>query len=93
MERIRDVRKLEAEIVQISNALPSGEYASIRVYDNGNSIDRYTVVFMDVEPNGISRDCEDYDSFFVETANGDYTEVWAMCGIVPRLSKLVTRLV
>lgn len=34
----------------------------------------------------------DYDSFFVGTSNGDYTEVWGMCGIIPYNSKLVTRL-
>ena len=33
-----------------------------------------------------------YDSFFVATADGDYTEVWGMCGIVPYKSKLVSRI-
>lgn len=36
---------------------------------------------------------EDYDSFFVKVGDGEYTEVWGMCGIVPRLSNLVTRIV
>ena len=34
-----------------------------------------------------------YDSFFVAGENGDYTEVWGMCGIIPRMSKLVSRFV
>lgn len=29
-----------------------------------------------------------YDAFFV-----DYTEVWGMCGIVPYMTKLVSRLI
>jgi hypothetical protein len=33
-----------------------------------------------------------YDSFFVAISDGDYAEVWGMCGIVPYLSKLVTRI-
>jgi hypothetical protein len=24
-----------------------------------------------------------YDAFFVDTRDGEYTEVWGMCGIVP----------
>jgi hypothetical protein len=40
----------------------------------------------------IGPSADDYDSFFVSVANGDYTEVWGMSGIVPRLSNLVTRL-
>ena len=35
---------------------------------------------------------EDYDAFFVGIADGDYTEVWGICGIVPYRSKLTTRL-
>lgn len=36
------------ETIQISNVLPCGEYADVRVYDDGGkTIDRYTVVFMD----------------------------------------------
>ena len=35
----------------------------------------------------------DYDSFFVRVADGDYAEVWGMCGIVPRLSKMAAKLV
>jgi hypothetical protein len=34
----------------------------------------------------------DYDSFFVKVADGEYTEVWGMSGIVPLLSKLVRRI-
>ena len=34
----------------------------------------------------------DYDSFFVVVANGDYTAVWGMVGIVPYLTKPVYRL-
>jgi sensor domain CHASE-containing protein len=49
----------------------------------------------DVEPikENIGESAQDYDAFFVAQKDGDYTEVWGMCGIVPRLSKLVTRLV
>ena len=37
-------------------------------------------------------EAQDYDAFFVAVADGDYTEVWGMCGCVPYLSKLVSRL-
>ncbi len=40
----------------------------------------------------VGKEAIPYDSFFVSTADGDYTEVWGMCGIVPYLSKLATRL-
>ena len=35
----------------------------------------------------------DYDSYFVRVEDGEYKELWGMSGIVPRLSKMVTRLV
>jgi hypothetical protein len=35
----------------------------------------------------------EYDSYFVRIADGEYTEIWGMCGIVPNISKLVTKLV
>lgn len=41
----------------------------------------------------IGPDADGYDAFFVAIADGDYTEVWGMCGIVPYMSKLVLRLV
>ena len=41
----------------------------------------------------IGADANDYDAFFVGVVDGDYTEVWGMVGIVPYLSKLVSRLV
>jgi len=49
----------------------------------------------DVEPikEHIGEAAEGYDSFFVAQQNGDYTEVWGMYGIIPRLGKLVSRLV
>lgn len=34
----------------------------------------------------------EYDSYFVRVDDGEYKEVWGMCGIVPLLSKLVTKL-
>lgn len=34
-----------------------------------------------------------YDAFFVDTQDGEYTEVWGMVGIVPYNSKLVSRLI
>ena len=36
---------------------------------------------------------EGYDAFFVRVQDGDYTEVWGICGIVPYNTKLTTRLV
>ena len=33
-----------------------------------------------------------YDAFFCRVVDGDYTEVWGICGIIPFLSKLTTRL-
>jgi len=48
----------------------------------------------DVEPikEYIGEPANGYDAFFVHVANGDYAEVWGMCGTVPYLSKLVSRL-
>jgi hypothetical protein len=42
---------------------------------------------------GPSWDGFEYDSYFVRIDDGEYKEIWGMCGIVPLLSKLVTRLV
>jgi hypothetical protein len=41
----------------------------------------------------LGTDAGNYDAFFVDTRDGDYTEVWGMCGIVPYNSKLVSRLI
>ena len=35
---------------------------------------------------------EGYDAFFVNVVDGDYSEVWGIVGIVPRESKLTSRL-
>lgn len=35
----------------------------------------------------------DYDSFFVEVKDGEYSEVWGFCGTVPYLSKLTTKII
>lgn len=40
----------------------------------------------------IGKDADGYDSFFVQIGAGWYQEVWGMCGIVPHMSKLVTKL-
>lgn len=32
-----------------------------------------------------------YDAFFVGIEDGDYTEVWGICGIIPYNSKLTSR--
>jgi hypothetical protein len=68
--------KFNSETIQIGNSLPSGRYATIRVYDNGGkSIDRYTVVFMD-EPSeqtncwncvGMSHDVTTPQGFYQHT--------------------------
>lgn len=34
-----------------------------------------------------------YDAFFVKVQDGDYSEVWGICGIIPNKSKLASRLV
>jgi hypothetical protein len=34
-----------------------------------------------------------YDSYFVRIADGEYQEIYGICGIVPYKSKLATRLV
>jgi hypothetical protein len=41
----------------------------------------------------IGKAAADYDSFFVIIGDGDYEEVWGMCGTVPYTSKLISRLV
>lgn len=33
-----------------------------------------------------------YDAFFISVADGDYTEVWGIVGIVPYNTKLTSRL-
>jgi len=40
----------------------------------------------------IGESASGYDAFFVHVQDGDYTEVWGICGIVPYNSKLTTRL-
>lgn len=40
----------------------------------------------------IGETANDYDAFFVNVSDGDYTEVWGIVGIVPYLSKLTSRL-
>lgn len=42
---------------------------------------------------GLNADDHDFHAVFVETENGDYTEVWGMCGSVPHNGRTVTRLV
>jgi hypothetical protein len=34
-----------------------------------------------------------YDAFFCRVKDGEYKEVWGICGIVPHMTKLTTRLV
>jgi len=41
----------------------------------------------------LGQDAGEYDAFFVDVQDGDYVEVWGMCGIVPYMSKLVSRLI
>lgn len=41
----------------------------------------------------LGEDAGNYDAFFVDVHDGDYAEVWGMVGIIPRLSKLVSRLI
>jgi hypothetical protein len=48
---------------------------------------------VDAVKESIGPSAKDYDAFFVAVGDGDYDEVWGMCGIVPFKSKLVTRLV
>ena len=40
----------------------------------------------------IGESASGYDAFFVRVEDGDYAEVWGICGIVPYRSKLTTRL-
>ena len=49
----------------------------------------------DVQPikEYIGESAEGYDAFFVHIADGDYAEVWGICGIIPYNTKLTTRLV
>ena len=42
---------------------------------------------------GLTLTDNQFDSFFVDIADGDYTEVWGMFGIVPRNDKNVYRVV
>ena len=41
----------------------------------------------------LGEDAGNYDAFFVDVRDGEYVEVWGMCGIVPYTSKLVSRLI
>lgn len=40
----------------------------------------------------LGQDAAGYDAFFVRVEGGEFVEVWGMVGIVPYLSKLVSRL-
>lgn len=33
-----------------------------------------------------------YDSFFVDTRDGEYREIWGICGTVPYSSKLTSQI-
>ena len=44
------------------------------------------------DTEGLRRDYPDYDSFFVKVEYGELTEIWGFVGIVPYLSKLITKL-
>lgn len=41
----------------------------------------------------VGEKADGYDAFFVKIADGDYSEVWGICGIVPVRSKLASRLI
>lgn len=41
----------------------------------------------------LGEDAGNYDAFFVDVRDGEYVELWGMCGIVPYNSKLVSRLI
>lgn len=34
-----------------------------------------------------------YDAFFVKVCEGEYVSVYGMCGLVPHLNKLVSKLI
>lgn len=40
----------------------------------------------------IGQSADGYDAFFISVADGDYTEVWGIVGIVPYNTKLTSRL-
>ena len=40
----------------------------------------------------IGESAQGYDAFFVAIQDGDYVEVWGICGIIPYRSKLTSRL-
>jgi hypothetical protein len=40
----------------------------------------------------IGEPAQGYDAFFVAIQDGDYVEVWGICGIVPYVTKLTSRL-
>lgn len=42
--------------------------------------------------NIVGEKAEPYDSFFVIVGDGEYKAVWGMVGIVPYLSKLVSKI-
>jgi hypothetical protein len=48
----------------------------------------------DVEPirEHIGAAADGYDAFFVHAVDGEYVEVWGICGTVPYNSKLTSRL-
>jgi hypothetical protein len=48
----------------------------------------------DVEPikRTLGEDAQEFDSFFVETRDGEYKAVWGIYGIVPNMDKQAYRL-
>lgn len=45
------------------------------------------------ETDNLRKEFPGYDAFFVRSKNGEYIEVWGFVGVIPYLSKLVSRLV
>ena len=55
------------------------------------------LMFCDIDTESIKEhigeSAKEYDTFFVPVGEGEYTEVWGIHGIVPRLDKIATRIV
>lgn len=74
--------------------IKTGKMSSVASLNNRHDL-QFVSDSQDTESirNHIGESAAGYDSFFVLVENGDYSEVWGMCGIVPRLSNLVSKLV
>jgi len=73
--------------------IKEGKISSVAALNNRTDL-QFISDSQDVESvHDTVKNSQDYNAFFVKIENGEYTEVWGMVGIIPYLSKMVSKLV